>query len=169
MCKIRIFKLLIKKGYSHIWYNWVRKQISSFSFHSWKLKSSTLSKLGTGYLIPDQEGENLPSHINPTQPEFWRPKKYAESFWITFVPEPTWIIIFSYSTKALCHRMAYRDSVLLFFALIHFVDIEMVRDAFLASGLGQKVPKTKFGVKYLRDPTTRRAYPHHKGCPSWWG
>ena len=60
MCKIWIFKLLIKKDCSHIWHNWIRKQISSLSFHSCKLESSTLSKFG--YLMPDQEGADLPRH-----------------------------------------------------------------------------------------------------------
>ena len=54
------FQVVDKKNCSHIWHNWIRKQISSFSFHSCKLESWTLSKLG--YLMPDQEGADLPRH-----------------------------------------------------------------------------------------------------------
>ena len=43
-----------------------------------------------------------------------------------------------------------------FVAPMPFVSLEMVRDAFLAPRLSQKVPqKQNFGVKRFRDPTTR--------------
>ena len=43
---------------------------------------------------------------------------------------------------------------------MHLVHLEMVQDAFLAPCLGQKMlKKRKFGVKWLRDPTTGGANP----------
>ena len=55
---------------------------------------------------------------------------------------------------------------LIFFAQIHLVGLEMMRDAFSAPCLGRKVTqKSIFGVKYLRNPTTRGACPHHEGRP----
>ena len=47
-----------------------------------------------------------------------------------------------------------------FFVPMHFVDLEMVWYAFLAPRLGRKVPpKRSIEVKWLRDTTTRGAFP----------
>ena len=46
------------------------------------------------------------------------------------------------------------------------VVLEMMRDALLAPCLGRKVPqKRKFLVKWLRNPTTRGAWPHRSQAP----
>ena len=55
------------------------------------------------------------------------------------------------------------------FAPKHLVALEMVQYAFLAPRLGRKVPQEwNFGVKWLRDPTTKGA-PTHLTPHNEWG